>query len=163
MGPPPFSDGNGPLGHPFDFFLLASMGPPPFGDGTRAELVPKLPAHVLASMGPPPFGDGTRAELVPKLPAHVLASMGPPPFGDGNSVACGRWPARSRRFNGATAFRRWKPGLLGRGLWTAGYASMGPPPFGDGNFFKPPSYSIHSSPLQWGHRLSAMETGTGSE
>ena len=70
-----------------------------------------------ASMGPPPF-----------------ASMGPPPFGDGNQ------PVPNRRrvctcFNGATAFRRWKPWnsaiLTARNLTDS--ASMGPPPFGDGN------------------------------
>ena len=61
------------------------------------------------------------------------ASMGPPPFGDGN-----RWPgmltaATRPRFNGATAFRRWKLRQIKTVL-----------------FFL--------AQLQWGHRLSAMET-----
>ena len=91
-------------------------------------------------------------------------------------------PAGFGPFNGATAFRRWKPLQIQRCLvrlkpsmgpphfrrWkqlgesVPGIAvmgpSMGPPPFGDGN--KPGTgdsrYSIRT--LQWGHRLSAMET-----
>ena len=87
------------------------------------------------------------------------ASMEPPPFGDGNlvtswvsppSVSLLQWSHRlsametrlrrcrllssEDRFNGATAFRRWKPvtGFLG---------------------------VTSASMLQWSHRLSAMETG----
>ena len=62
------------------------------------------------------------------------ASMGPPPFGDGNA-------------------------------FHSGPASMGPPPFGDGNAPETPGWWSVSvvldaeSKLQWGHRLSAMETG----
>ena len=36
-------------------------------------------------------------------------------------------------------------------------ASMGPPPFGDGNMVAVTRFVV-STPLQWGHRLSAMET-----
>ena len=78
--------------------------------------------------------------------AHHLPgdpSMGPPPFGDGNPAA----------------------GYRARGV---GVPSMGPPPFGDGNpvangatAFRrrmgPPSDTLTHT-LQWGHRLSAMET-----
>ena len=60
-------------------------------------------------------------------------------------------------FNGATAFQRWKH-RAGRPRCGREYpASMGPPPFGDGNaacLF----IIIGKAWLQWGHRLSAMET-----
>ena len=36
---------------------------------------------------------------------------------------------------------------------------MGPPPFGDGNSSVLSHSRVVSSTLQWGHRLSAMETG----
>ena len=35
---------------------------------------------------------------------------------------------------------------------------MGPPPFGDGNDASPSRDTITKAILQWGHRLSAMET-----
>ncbi len=83
--------------------------------------------------------------------------MGPPPFGSGN-LPCrfqcvARWTLQwghrlsavetsasafapswsSRCFNGATAFRQWKPdGPMCHPLDHG--ASMGPPPFGSGNF-----------------------------
>ena len=91
-------------------------------------------AHDLAqaSMGPPPFGDGNRQ--VRGLPEGAgKASMGPPPFGDGNRPGPRR-PGRScGSFNGATAFRRWKPDIEDAADHDHAVASMGPPPFGDGN------------------------------
>ena len=60
--------------------------------------------------------------------------MGPPPFGDGNLS----WP----RF----------------ALLIHPSASMGPPPFGDGNVHSSPATGVGMLVLQWGHRLSAMET-----
>ena len=59
--------------------------------------------------------------------------MGPPPFGDGNLQVVDTF---------------YKQALV---------ASMGPPPFGDGNF---PEGTVGDLlyELQWGHRLSAMET-----
>ena len=66
-------------------------------------------------------------------PLPVRASMGPPPFGDGKGRGTARPRPRSRCFNGATAFRRWK--VLERALQTA-----------------------TTLVLQWGHRLSAMES-----
>ena len=59
--------------------------------------------------------------------------MGPPPFGDGNAKLCGCSARRNPSFNGATAFRRWK-------LETTEITR------------------IRILRLQWGHRLSAMET-----
>ena len=62
----------------------------------------------------------------------LVASMGPPPFGGGNPEA---------------------PRMDHLPL----VASMGPPPFGGGNYSaRLPTPSV--VPLQWGHRLSAVET-----
>ena len=181
MGPPPFGDGNAakvvdciPQGY-------ASMGPPPFGDGNWSTSRPRssttscfngatafrrwkldLPVDqvllaVGASMGPPPFGDGNvngtayrfsvRAVLqwghrlsametgtdCARITADTWASMGPPPFGDGNAHALLAAHQIATGFNEATAFRRWKQQPCLRVL----------------RFI---------SALQWGHRLSAMET-----
>ena len=157
MGPPPFSDGNGCRvrdnyhpGHP-------SMGPPPFSDGNddgwilRSAIVWHLQwghrlsametcrsrrvtsGYQLPSMGPPPFGDGNVLSPSLGVASIVSASMGPPPFGDGNffqSYASSGWPLC---FNGATAFRRWKPAHRRPVRPLPVRASMGPPPFGDGN------------------------------
>ena len=63
-----------------------------------------------------------------------------------------------RSFNGATAFQRWKLCTLLQEFVNGDTPSMGPPPFSDGNFalyYRSLSMGIH---LQWGHRLSAMET-----
>ena len=61
------------------------------------------------------------------------ASMGPPPFGDGN-FGCAPQPVPHS------------------------CASMGPPPFGDGNIALATTSRSPCRLLQWGHRLSAMET-----
>ena len=61
-----------------------------------------------ASMEPPPFGDGNFAGTFAVV-AQGTASMEPPPFGDGNSSIGYLWPPATTCFNGATAFRRWKP------------------------------------------------------
>ena len=60
--------------------------------------------------------------------------MGPPPFGDGNVGGSLIFPLGS-------------------------LASMGPPPFGDGNTEKAGATLATKQKLQWGHHLSAMETG----
>ncbi len=83
-------------------------------------------------MGPPPFGGGKTGRATRSL-LDWTASMGPPPFGGG------------------------KTGRATRSLldWTA---SMGPPPFGGGKSpvkDLPASISIQ---LQWGRRLSAVES-----
>ena len=133
MGPPPFGDGNGAGLDPKHPANIASMGPPPFGDGNRTEGVDDPIPTGYASMGPPSFGDGNGAVVVVLLDLDDAASMGPPPFGDGNALMLGAWEYNSPGFNGATAFRRWK--LLST----------------------TPRHII-VDPLQWGHRLSAMET-----
>ena len=86
-------------------------------------------------MGPPPFGDGNRT--VAWSAGGRTPSMGPPPFGDGNSPRPPSTACRRSPFNGATAFRRWK-------LAKASF---------DG---------LQEVTLQWGHRLSAMETSPGT-
>ena len=103
----------------------------------------------------------TRVPKVPiTSPSGVHPSMGPPPFGDGNGHH--RLDTRlTKDFNGATAFRRWKQGELPvtPAVVPACQPSMGPPPFGDGNCSRCAcQYTRGGSALQWGHRLSAMET-----
>ena len=61
-------------------------------------------------------------------------------------------------FNGATAFRRWKRYRSGPPQLHNRPPSMGPPPFGDGNAIAAALPNSITGLLQWGHRLSAMET-----
>ena len=135
MGPPPFGDGNTVICRGEGQLLFrASMGPPPFGDGNGGE----VQALLSFSHG---FNGATafrRWKLHPVLPdSHPLwqASMGPPPFGDGNSTSTSTSTptAAIAGFNGATAFRRWKPEQVPPTGDIVSAASMGPPPFGDGN------------------------------
>ena len=116
------------------------MGPPPFGDGNPADTQhrPILKGRF----------NGATAFRRWKLPGHVdlddvvpRASMGPPPFGDGN------W---RERFNGATAFRRWKP-------WCRLPSRRSGRGFNGATAFRRWKLALWSV-LQWGHRLSAMET-----
>ena len=86
----------------------------------------------LASMGPPPFGGGNM-HLRSVLFKNISASMGPPPFGGGNIPSPCAVCDDVLGFNGATAFRRWKQSLAS-------------------------SPTIGGFQLQWGHRLSAVET-----
>ena len=59
--------------------------------------------------------------------------MEPPPFGAGNVTSSVMSTAPSATFNGATAFRRWKPGIVAPNLDVPLVPSMEPPPFGAGN------------------------------
>ena len=86
-------------------------------------------------MGPPPFGDGKAGLICPHVPP-LGASMGPPPFGDGKGNAT-------------------------LGSWRRVAASMGPPPFGDGKGDAEIADTDKLVMLQWGHRLSAMESLQG--
>ena len=83
-------------------------------------------------MGPPPF-DGGNPDDEPHQSLAALASMGPPPFDGGNSACRFERRFRPLRFNGATAFRRWK-------------------------LSRPNEPVKPLSMLQWGHRLSTVET-----
>ena len=181
MGPPPFGDGNDSWwGDPECIYADPSMGPPPFGDG-NLDASPALVisfdllqwghrlsametsstaiigcSHPPPSMGPPPFGDGNKA-IIPQMEFAHSPSMGPPPFGDGNLGFKASERKRLNAFNGATAFRRWKPRVrllsLGSTLSFNGATAF--------RRWKPstselPDVSVWT--LQWGHRLSAMET-----
>ena len=95
------------------------------------------PHHIRASMEPPPFGDGNMTGEVSSARttsalqwSHRLSAME-------TTLAGAVGPVPSPRFNGATAFRRWKP------------------TGGDGTI----TYAVS---LQWSHRLSAMETATSN-
>ena len=159
MGPPPFGDGNAAGGTPAPLRKESFNGATAFrrwklghrdrhGHGPLRRAFNGATAfrrwkHVIEgaggqpgyvpSMGPPPFGDGNH-ELHCLQQEVAVPSMGPPPFGDGNAPSGPPWPPRIPAFNGATAFRRWKP-----------YDSGG-------------NHVSGADFLQWGHRLSAMET-----
>jgi hypothetical protein len=120
-------------------------------------------------------------------------SMGPPPFDGGNLNMTLQRIAGSLAFNGATAFRRWKQvprhnptvtptplqwghrlstvetGFDARKMAVCGKPSMGPPPFDGGNLNMTLQRIAGSlamcggrfgwrEGLQWGHRLSTVET-----
>ena len=114
-------------------------------------------------MGPPPFGDGKaggetwEADNLNKLQwGHRLSAMERSMVSliPAQGLAC---------FNGATAFRRWKVGSVGVIHVEVRLASMGPPPFGDGKTRSGKPGSDLRLSLQWGHRLSAMESsGVGA-
>ena len=84
--------------------------------------------------------------------------MGPQPFGGGNpdSTPFSRMP--TWYFNGATAFRWWKPDAVDVIIGAAKHPSMRPPPFGGGNVIAPSYPALDHYILQWGHRLSVVET-----
>ena len=106
------------------------MGPPPFGDG-KADQPSNFGKLILASMGPPPFGDG-KGRWPPSPTSSASRFNGATAFRRWKVHECGgSWP-RLARFNGATAFRRWKGRGAGAHRKHHRLASMGPPPFGDG-------------------------------
>ena len=111
----------------------ASMGPPPFGDGNMTDPKTGVTVECKLQWGHRLSAMETETARPPFSGGRVRASMGPPPFGDGNPPPPRRRGCRYRCFNGATAFRRWKQEI-----------KRGPNP------------AILA--LQWGHRLSAMET-----
>ena len=86
-------------------------------------------------MGPPAFAGGNLVGSGEPGRKCWAASMGPPAFAGGNTSISSMMVRASACFNGATGFRRWKR------LWR---------------------YSMNSSSggLQWGHRLSPVETTT---
>ena len=110
----------------------ASMEPQPFGHGNH-HAAHRVGILRHASMEPQPFGHGNPRRKSERLAGRTPASMEPQPFGHGNR---GTWPGttgRSGCFNGATAFRPWKP------------------PLGHDDIKQVIT-------LQWSHSLSAMET-----
>ena len=158
----------------------ASMGPPPFGDGKRvATLIWPKPStslqwgHRLSAME---RGYGQHRPDI-----HHRASMGPPPFGDGKFTGFTRSPFITDCFNGATAFRRWKAVLPrcakpsrscfnGATAFRRWKVCRGTAPscprqgFNGATAFrrwKAPGRTRRLRgvlSLQWGHRLSAMES-----
>ena len=139
------------------------MGPPPFGSGNR-HVRPLLEGALsVASMGPPPFGSGNAAHVqsVTGRGAFWRSFNGATAFRQWKRFRALQCPVTFRRsFNGATAFRQWKPFALSLGcnVFHDGVASMGPPPFGSGNAREWPAFAEQEKALQWGHRLSAVET-----
>ena len=112
-----------------------------------------------ASMGPPPFGDGDLRVCCRWQPRPV-ASMGPPPFGDGDLPRTTGTVWQYWRFNGATAFRRWRS-ATGPRWWTRRCGFNGATAFRRWRSCPPITDSRRNSLLQWGHRLSAMEIANG--
>ena len=117
MEPPPFGSGNLDLDHHGNGRVQShpSMEPPPFGSGN---------SHI-------PGAGGVAARYVAALQwSHRLSAV------ETRHDALTPTPARGPdTFNGATAFRQWKPrqtrtaDMAGSGT----VASMEPPPFGSGN------------------------------
>ena len=138
----------------------ASMGPPPFGGGNLIRQCDITEKVGPASMGPPPFGGGNLPQLgfghAPeyglqwglRLSAVEIMAVLESPEGAVSALQWGlrlsaveiRLPGKpahrqqERRFNGASAFRRWKfVGFIPECSGPGWIASMGPPPFGGGN------------------------------
>ena len=89
---------------------------------------------------------------------EVPASMGPPPFGSGNWAAGRLARTLWLCFNGATAFRQWKPPFP-TSLPTVCLNSFnGATAFRQWKQVRDVGHSNHAAELQWGHRLSAVET-----
>ncbi len=109
----------------------ASMGPPAFAGGNAWDSK-WIPANVMLQWGHrlSPVETNHPVDAAGSSPR---ASMGPPAFAGGNpNMWVAVWLV-GKGFNGATGFRRWKRSQL----WQTGWG-------GDG--------------LQWGHRLSPVET-----
>ena len=183
MGPPPFGDGN--VVDQVDMLLRAgaSMGPPPFGDGnkvwTKHEGYPSVCFNgatafrrwkrligLALSSGSARLQWGHRLSAMETVSVASLAkraggaSMGPPPFGDGNLKVVRVGIYMRRCFNGATAFRRWKRPER-RDKHMGGYVLQWGHRLSAMETSLPrPMKTCASSMLQWGHRLSAMETST---
>ncbi len=131
MGPPAFAGGNKARLSPLLCQPHASMGPPAFAGGNMGRGRGGA-SEGQASMGPPAFAGGNFPPFGGVPPLHC-ASMGPPAFAGGNLQTEMSLGQAGSGFNGATGFRRWKPAPDGPG--------------GPGVL-----------PLQWGHRLSPVET-----
>ena len=159
---------------------VASMGPPPFSDGYCTKCFFTGQRRPLASMGPPPFSDGYRSISTTSRPRttcfngatafrrwirqlHLMGTSSPYTLQWGHRLSAMDTlePSVVRfgfgGFNGATAFRRWIPAHIMCNPAKVEGASMGPPPFGDGYLGFPEDHYPWSL-LQWGHRLSAMDT-----
>ena len=136
MGPPPFSDGN-LLYQNWDLVVLTFLQ---WGHRLSAMETRRTSGGTMTE---PTFNGATafqrwkRGDALDHGDALPGPSMGPPPFSDGNTGWIAHPTPPTRSFNGATAFQRWKLSQL--------------------RFDR-----ISSRDLQWGHRLSAMETSTSA-
>ena len=157
MGPPPFGSGNHHHRIPRHRHPVCFNGATAFrqwkledllslwGEGMTLQWGHRLSAVETRPAPPAIFGLldqlqwGHRLSAVETLregnlmPDIFGASMGPPPFGSGNGH---RAVLHDRRDQ----------------------ASMGPPPFGSGNCAARRTMNPSRTRLQWGHRLSAVET-----
>ncbi len=109
-------------------------------------------------MGPPPF-DGGNLQKIHVPDVWRQASMGPPPFDGGNPLLRVTVHLRMPRFNGATAFRRWKPeynlpseAIISGLQWGHRLSTV--------ETIKADSHWLYQGTLQWGHRLSTVETSS---
>ena len=160
------------------------MGPPPFGDGNQTGGVGRTVwycilqwGHRLSAMetspspcpGYSPSWDlqwGHRLSAMETRADGVLRcqicgpSMGPPPFGDGNWAANGGVIYPIDPFNGATAFRRWKLGRVGIAPYPRLHSFNGATAFRRWKLGLAVNETSRRYVLQWGHRLSAMETSS---
>ena len=93
-----------------------------------------------------------RAAQVDPLPFHQQLGQGGQPPGE---VAYSSW--RSLFLLVHSSWRLTQ--ALGR-LQELNRPSMGPPPFGDGKHQEMVEYTYDPETLQWGHRLSVMESPT---
>ena len=87
---------------------LASMGPPPFGDGDGISSACGSGVMYGASMGPPPFGDGDSRRRNHARQRAVLLQWGHRLSAMEIAVDATTLASELSRFNGATAFRRWR-------------------------------------------------------
>ena len=130
------------------------MGPPPFGDGKRPEFPSSSGwswlqwGHRLSAMERAMTRTRTSEYSFGLQWGHRLSAM--------ESVAAAGGTPGPRRFNGATAFRRWKAPFIGLTVITVA-SFNGATAFrrwkGEGHM----EAVRQSAWLQWGHRLSAME------
>ena len=111
-------------------------------------------------MGPPPFGSGNERERLAEHMA-IRPSMGPPPFGSGNSRNLPPPTPPVQTFNGATAFRQWKRAMPKKRKKSGQSLQWGHRLSAVETRIIPDNLGASAGCLQWGHRLSAVETGPG--
>ena len=180
MGPPPFGSGNVGLGARRVRGLLLQWGHRlsavetgtvwlNYGDAYRLQWGHRLSAVETrrpAGTGgrPPPRCNGATAFRQWKRHSDLDGGLGL--FRLQWATAFRQWKRPTRRrsslpspsCNGATAFRQWKLASPAITVDNLGPAAMGPPPFGSGNSGSGTFTEATPSALQWGHRLSAVET-----
>ena len=133
MGPTPFSVGYSQTGKPLHRRRLASMGPTPFSVGYQEGLRQRVSPCKLLQWG-------QRLSALDTTPASLPPTSRRQCFNGANAfqrwILTTRWSTskRTSSFNGANAFQRW----IRRGRVLRLPSRLG---------------------LQWGQRLSALDTG----